>query len=358
MAVQHGILTAALLTLLAPSLVSSQDLAWHNDFRFYGDNTEFFSFFREGETLLGGQFRSYARFETTKHTEVFLGVFGDQRNGSDKFLETVKPIVSFRYRTPNSLGVLGTLETVDRHGLLEPLQVTTFEITRPIEYGLQWIERRENLDAEAFINWQVLETDANREIFDYGIVLRVRPLDHLSVEFQGHGTHRGGQLSDAGGSVATNFAGGPGIRLTAALPEVREGSLAIFRLWSSGTLDDDAPNQRPDSGSGTYLRASITPRLGEFFTILWWGRNFLSHEGDNNYNSVGLDPTFYRSRRRYTEIGFVRRMTIDDTVDFRVEFRLHRIDNDASQAISGTDWEYSYRFVVDVPFNTPILSGN
>ncbi|HSM17226.1 MAG TPA: hypothetical protein VK845_09580 [Gemmatimonadales bacterium] len=347
----------AIVPWAAPRL-AAQRLVWRNEFTFYGDNTEFFTPFREGETLLGGQFKSFLRFKTSEHTEVLAGVFGDQRSGSDEFLDPVKPLLSFRYRTKHSVGVLGTLETVDRHGFLEPLQVTTLEITRPVEYGLQWVERRERLDAEAFINWQVLNTRASREIFDYGLVLRVRPLPFLALEYQGHGKHRGGQLFSAGVQVTNNFAGGPGLRLTAALPVVREGRLALFRLWSSGIFATDPLPGRPDKGHGTYLKASVTPPLGEFFTVLWWGRDFLSEEGDNNYNSVGVDPTFYRSKRRYTEIGFVRRMTIDEAVHFRVELRFHKIDDDTSKAISGTNWEYSYRIMVQAPFEISILRGN
>jgi hypothetical protein len=357
-AIPRTLLLATLLSVLPASSVSGQRLVWRSEFTFYGDNTEFFTPFREGETLLGGQFQSFLRLETSKHTEVRAGVFGDQPSGSDEFLESVKPLLSFRYQTDHSLGVLGTLETEDRHGLLEPLQVTTLEITRPIEYGLQWIERREHVDAEAFINWQVLNTVESREIFDYGLVLRVRPLPYLELEYQGHGKHRGGQLFDAGEPVTNNFAGGPGVRVTASLPVVREGSLAVFRLWSSGIFEPTPPPGRPDNGRGTYVRAAVRPSLGEFFTILWWGRDFLSAEGDNNYNSVGYDPTFYRSKRRYTEIGFVRRVTIDEAIHFRVEFRFHKIDDDKSEAISGTDWEYSYRVMVHAPFEIPIVSGD
>jgi hypothetical protein len=190
------------------------------------------------------------------------------------------------------------------------------------------------------------------------LLLRVRPLPFLALEYQGHGKHRGGQLFSAGEPVTNNFAGGPGIRLTVALPVVQEASLVVFRLWSSGIFDPNPPTGRPDNGRGTYVRASVAPPLGEFFTILWWGRDFLSEEGDNNYNSVGFEPTFYRSKRRYTEIGFVRRMTIDKTVDFRVEFRFHKFDDDTHQTLFESGWEYSYRVMVHAPFEIPILSGD
>ncbi len=357
MPLRRAVIPVALLLIVgaAAEPLEAQRLVWRNEFTFYGDNTEFFTPFREGETLLGAQFESFLRFKTSTHTEVLAGVFGDQRSGSDEFLDPVKPLLSFRYRTEHSLGVLGTLETVDRHGFLEPLQVTTLEITRPVEYGLQWVERREHLDAEAFINWQVLNTPESREIFDYGLIVRVRPLEYLTLEYQGHGKHRGGQLFSAGVQVTNNFAGGPGVRLTAPLPVVREGSLALFQLWSNGIFATDPPPGRPAKGHGTYVRASVSPSVGELFAIFWFGRDFLSEEGDNNYNSVGRDPGFYRSKRRYTEIGFRRELTIDHAVSFRVEARFHKVDGYRSSAISGTDWEYSYRVMVRAPFELAVL---
>jgi hypothetical protein len=88
----------------------------------------------------------------------------------------------------------------------------------------------------------------------------------------------------------------------------------------------------------------------ELFGIVWRGRDFLSDEGDNNYNSVGWNPSFYRSRRKYWELGVLRRAVLDGKVELDAEFRLHRIDHETSIAIQGTSWEYSYRLAVRTPF--------
>ena len=46
--------------------------------------------------------------------------------------------------------MLGVLETVKRHGYLEPLEVTTLEFIRLIEYGAQLIQRRKYWDMDPF----------------------------------------------------------------------------------------------------------------------------------------------------------------------------------------------------------------
>src|SRR6185436_5616000 len=122
-----------------------------------------------GETILGAQGVSSLLLRTGARTRVRLGAFGDHRSGDDGFL-TVKPVIAFQYRTATSTGSLGTLLPVRRHGLLEPLAATTLELTRPVEYGLAWEERRKHWEAEVFVNWQRLNLENQREAFDYGWV--------------------------------------------------------------------------------------------------------------------------------------------------------------------------------------------
>ncbi len=342
--------TLLILLFAAPARLMGQSLAWATTATLYGDNTEFFTPYRVGETILGGQFRSTLRIRPGSRTAIELGVFGDHRSGSDEFLETVKPIIRFQYHTGTSTGVLGALYPERRHGFLEPLQVTTLELTRPIEYGLQWIERRRRWDGEVYLNWQKLNQVNQREVFDYGWVLRIRPVRFLSLESQIHGLHHGGQLFDAGVPVTNNVASGLGAALSDSFPWLGRSSITVFRLRSSGNIDPSAPPGRPGKGSGWYVRAAVAPRgWFELFSISWWGRNFLSQEGDNNYNSAGLHPNFYRSERKYWELGLLRRTTIEGNVTFDGEVRFHRIDDLHSIALGKSKWEYSYRLVVRAP---------
>lgn len=344
-------LCVALLCVTAVSPATAQSIRWRNLVTVYGDNTEFFTPFREGETILGGQFTSAAEFRVAPKYAVRAGVFGDVRFGSAEFLDRVRPVLAFRYQSGASRGVVGTLETDRRHGFLDALAVSTQELTRPIEYGLQWIERRRWLEAEAFINWQALNTETQREVFDYGWVLKVRPVGQVTLESQLHGLHHGGQLYSAGVPVTNNRASALGVTLADSVPLVRHASLAVYRLRSAGNIDPDAPADRPRRGRGTLVRAGIEPAAGlELFGLLFRGRDFLAQEGDNNYNSVGRDPGFYRSRRKYLELGLIRRGTLEGGVQLDAEFRLHRIDDEPSIAIRGTSWEYSYRLVVRTPF--------
>jgi len=336
--------------------VAAQALTWSTAATFYGDNTEFFTPYRVGETILGGQFHSALRFRTGERTAFHLGVFGDHRSGSDEFVATVKPIITFQYHSGTSTGTIGTLLPDRRRGFLDALEVSTLELTRPVEYGLEWQERRRVWEGDIYVNWQQLNLSGQREVFDYGWVVRVRPFPMLSLESQLHGVHHGGQLFDAGVPVTNNVASGLGAALADSLRWLGKSSLSVYRMQSSGNADPNAPVGRPETGHGWLLRAAVTPRgWFELFSISWWGRDFLSQEGDNNYNSVGADPSFYRSKRKYWELGLLKRGTIDGRVSVDGEVRFHRIDHLKSIALGKSRWEYSYRVVVRAPFDVVVV---
>lgn len=342
---------ATALLAAATRSASAQDLTWKNGLTFYLDNTEFFNPYRTGETLLGGQVLSYLSAVLGPRTEVVAGFHGNHESGDSRFLSPFKPILGFRYRTDHSVGAIGTLVTEDRHGYLEPLEGALLDITRPVEYGVQWREQHTAGGGEVFLNWQRLNTSRGREVFDYGLLLHANPSRWLRLELQGHGVHHGGQLFNAGEPVANNQALALGGQLSATLPFLGASSLRAFQLLSHGDIDSLRPG-RPDHGHGTYLRAAFTPgNWVELFAIQWWGRDFVANEGDNNYSSQGSDLAYYKPYRKYQEVGLVRRTPIESGLTLDTEFRFHRIDDRRSIAIGRSPWEYSYRMMVRAPFS-------
>lgn len=327
------------LILVGATAAPAQKLSWRTGAALYGDNTEFFTPYRVGETILGGQFASMLRLRAGKHSEIDLGLFGDHRSGSDRFIHPFRPIIAYHFRDANTHAVLGTLFPRRRHGFIEPLQSALYELTRPIEYGLGWIERKRFWSGDVFLNWQKLNLASQREVFDYGGVLRLTPVKQIAIEGQLHGVHHGGQLFDAGQPVTNNVARGMGVVISDTLGVFGRTSLAWFRLKAGG-------------GSGTYVRGAITPfAFAELFAIHWTAKDYVSAEGDNNYNSTGANSAYYRSDREYLEIGALRRTRIDGPVTLDAEIRFHQFDGGVkSISLFDSRWEYSYRLVVRAPF--------
>lgn len=343
---------AVAITTAAPP----PSIVWRSIFTAYADNTEFFTPYRLGETIIGAQFSTALSIVPRPGIEVLAGGFGDYRYGSEHFLDQVKPVLSLRFRAADdsreSIGVLGTLITERRHGFLEPVQVTTLELTRPIEYGGQWIERRRWMRSDLFLDWQHVLSDKQREVFDYGGVLALTPAPWLTIEGQVHGVHHGGQAYFGSERVTNNLVTAAGIRLAHALPVLGASELAVFRVHGHGNIDPAAPDSEPSRGFGIYTRGAVTPwRWTQLFGIYWRARDFLSAEGDRNYSSEGITyARYYRSPRTYIELGVARRVPISHGFALDTELRFHRMDHQTStDPIFGKTWEYSYRLVARVP---------
>lgn len=329
------------------------DITWINSFTFYGDNTEFFEPFRTGETLLGQQGQS--RFQAALGQRAFLsaGIFGDFRSMSDvnPFVD-VKPILSFEYREGGTRLIMGTLETHDRHGLLEPLEVTLLEFVRPVEYGIQWIEDDPAFKCDLFLNWHQLNTPFEPEQMDYGGVWKEPIDDNFLFEEELHGFHDGGQLYATGG-IVNNWVPALGFRwkIPGLLGSTRFDAFGIM----SGLLMGDSTSGTQYGGGG-YLKMEVAPddRLS-LFGIGWRARDFYTQEGDANYasysspDSTTIDQIhdFVRDDRTYVEIGASRDFPLEGGAKFQAEFRVHFIDEYSA---------YSYRLAVYAPLDIFLLS--
>jgi hypothetical protein len=340
----------AALFVCAVAPLPAQRIDWVSRATLYGDNTEFFTPYRTGETIFGGQLATWLEAGAGRDVMARAGLLADRRWGSDEFADSVKPILAVEYRARHSNGIIGTLDSEHRHGLIDPIMVSTRELTTPVEYGLQWRERRGRFHGDVWVNWRKLNTPEQREEFEMGLVADVRVMPWLDAKVQHLWSHRGGQLHDAGVPVTNNRVTAAGARLHSHLPVLGSSSLTALHLWSDGHLEPGYPVDRPSSGTGIWLRGSVTPIWDvELFAIHWRGDDFHAAAGDANYGSPGKQASFYRAGRKYTELGLAKRVQQRRGASLDVEVRWHRIDDEESEAFFNTPWEFSYRIVVRAP---------
>jgi hypothetical protein len=329
-------------TTLAPTAAEGA-VEWKNQFTFYGDNNEFFEPFRVRETLLGQQFNSFLDASVKQNVDLWAGAFADHQS-AQAVTTNIQPIFSFVYHEGGTQFVFGTLLPVYRHGLIEPMESTALEITRPIEYGLELIQKDNFINLDSFLDWQQILTNVNREIFDYGGSSRLPIWGDLTLLGQLHGYHVGGEEYD--GPVWNNLAGGLGLELDGNF--LGASTLEVYGLGSKTT--NLAGYQGPTFGSGLYTKLLICPdHQWQFFGISWFGQDFESYEGDGNYNSLSYDGTYYESSRTYEELGVRRFVEIENGVTFDFELRSHWIDS---------SWANSFRIMAFVPFDVTVDNKN
>jgi hypothetical protein len=327
-------------------VIAQEHVTLRSDFLFYGDNTEFRNPFREGETILGTAFSVAVVFEVNDRVRVSLGGFGNLKFGADEddAFEIVRPVVALTITGKRSSFVFGTLETPrvgeppgpDRtgpHGLLPPLQRETLAFDRPYEAGLQWTFSGTTLRHELWINWQRLNTPEHRERFDAGATGEVRLAKALSVPFQLHVVHQGGQLF-ASGPVADSAVVATGLVLRQPVAQL-ETTVEVYGL-ASRFVPDRGVQATHRNGGAFFGRASAERAGWRGHIIFWRGFDYIKDEGDLNYLSVRRDTTRYRGTRDYAETGLTRTFRPATGVLLEASARLHRIEK---------YYEYSFRIV-------------
>jgi len=341
-----AVVFAALVSSLASSTAAAQDHATlRSDILLYGDNTELRNPFREGETIFGAAARVYADLELGPRVTIALGVFGNERFGSERGFELVRPVIAMTVHGPRFAFTFGTLPAPavdapvgpDRggpHGLLPPLQRETLTFDRPYEAGLQWNFNGSRLTHSLWIEWQRLNTPEHRERFDGGLNGSLALSRHVAVPLQIHVVHEGGQLFNTG-PVDDSAAAAAGVALHAAPAHLDRVSLELFGAAAQSVPDRQKPDE-DRTGVAFFGRASAEARGWRAHLIVWRGRRFIKDEGDPNYLSIRRDGRRYGGIRDYAEAGLARRFRLAPDAVLEVSGRVHRTES---------FYEYSYRVI-------------
>jgi hypothetical protein len=325
------------------TLEGQEHITLRTDVMLYGDNTEFRNPFREGETIFGAAIRPTAEIDMNARVKVSLGAIANERFGGDSAFELVRPVVSVTFHGARSSFLIGTLpvrrlgtpEGPDRatpHGLLPAIQRETLTFERPYEAGLQWTMTTSSWRHEAWINWQRLNTAAHRERFDTGLSAQWRVHRLLSLPFQLHIVHEGGQLF-ASGPVADSIATALGARFVTRAWRSGEFSLETYAL-ASHDVPDREQSRLTRNGAGFFGRIAVIREGWRGHLLFWRGDDFIKDEADPNYLSLTRTGMRYRGVRDYSEVGLARAFVPAPGVSFEAAARMHRVEN---------HYEYSYR---------------
>jgi hypothetical protein len=273
--------------------------------------------------------------DLNERVRVSIGAVGNQRFGSEKAFEQIRPVISLTVLGAKSAFVFGTLPPrpvtspmgPDRggpHGLLPPLQRETLTFDRPHEAGLAWIFTGATIRSQFWLNWQRLNTEAHRERFDGGVNLSVRTR-RLTLPVQVHVVHEGGQLH-ASGPVADSAAAAVGVNMSARLPASWRGSIELSGVASRHVPDRSRTDLRAN-GAALFGRASVEHVRWRGHVLFWRGRTFIKDEGDPNYLSITRSAERYNGTRDYSEAGLTRRFILTPGAVLEIAARIHRVES-------------------------------
>lgn len=347
---QKALWTVLAVVWLAAAPSAQQPVTVSVDTVLYGDNGEFFSPFRTGETILGSWQRIAADFEISNRAILKLGLYALERDGSERRSELARPVVSLTLGTPRQHFIIGTIEPGGRgrsigpdlttpHGLLPPLAVETLWFSRAYEAGVQWRANTERFTQDVWFDYQKWVTAEHRELFDGGIVGQVQQSASapIALLYQFHVVHHGGQQTHVG-PVSDSFGYGPGVLVRRMLPAIGKASLEVYTLFSYDRPDRQQPDLTRE-GKALFVRAAAERHDWRGHVLAWRGQMFKHEAGDPNYLSHYPDGTNEIRRRDYAETGLTKLFRPAPTVDFEASGRAHLVQG---------KWGYSYRLMTVV----------
>ncbi|MCO6462392.1 MAG: hypothetical protein J5I59_13395 [Saprospiraceae bacterium] len=133
----------------------------------------------------------------------------------------VLPVLSYRFHpTDNFSIIMGSLENMSNHQLIQELQGLDYYLKNPLEYGLQFRFSPRWMDADVWINWRnnIAVGDSAQEQFTQGSRFIFHLLRKNNLSLDANGTllfyHHGGQIDVSQAHVVTQINYNLGVSLS------------------------------------------------------------------------------------------------------------------------------------------------
>jgi hypothetical protein len=293
---------------------------------FYADNTEFFNEYRTGCTYLGNNLSFWVESVAEKKLSFGAGIFADAWYGDQPMVQNVSPLLRLIWSEADGKFqfVFGTLINSNNHGLLDILYSEEYAYLRPLEYGFQIRQNWRHFTQDFWINWNLLNTPAHREYFDFGTRFSF-PLPYVTPEIQTYVSHHGGQLFH-NGPVSDNLALAVGFDNHFPWHGTKDLVLGWKPFYVTGrNVVNRAVPGLTTSGNGFLVEVYAQFSGFRLYGDYWIGNGFVSEEGN----------PLYRNDSGYAFFGIRKEHVIVKDSLFYAELRGHVIKEKL---------EYQYNF--------------
>jgi len=303
-----------------PSLAAAVDAS------FYCDNLEYENVYSVGRTYFGA-WASLGLVYAGPAFDLSLGALVQRDFGDEEEVSRALPVFRFRYRTPGMQVLFGRLHAGNNHGLPEALLARQYPYRYPVEEGLQFLARHENLQADLWINWYLLNTPAHREFFAAGFYSQASR-SFLTADLGLRVSHHGGQLYEVA-EVSDNLSGMFRLLLSFSWPALDAEFGASGTLLGSLDEPDRERSWREKRGYGVEGECFFSPRGWKLYYRCFAGEDFRVEQGD----------PLYRTEKPLHRFGLLKTFRLAEQVAARLQ---------GEGVVIESALEYNYAFVVDL----------
>ncbi len=307
-------------------------------------NNEYVRTVVKGYTLFGYQFQPYLSYHVAKNVRIDAGAYFQKDFGNTN-ISTVAPIFSVKWKSKDLSVIFGNLEGSLNHRLIEPLYDFERVLTNRLETGVQFQINREDLFADAWIDWQYMEylNDSKQEQFVGGLSLQKRVLrvgsGALYVPLQIIARHQGGQIDAAGLPIQSVVNTALGVNWIQPLTGwVKEAGISGYYVFDK---DITRTRQAYLDGDGVYINGYMATRFGlEVMASYWQGQEFMSFQGGKIYPAVSLDGQSIQPSPNLMILRFLYNYQVADQLVLSLRYEPY-------YDLSYKSFQYAYGFYIN-----------
>lgn len=294
----------------------------------YQRNYEYFNRIADGLTYYGLQLNPQLVYYSGKNFSAAGGV-SIKKDFGDDGIRDVQPIFTIKYRKNDWTLINGTIEGNVSHRYIEPLYNYDRMITRPLEYGTQFITDSRFFYLDAWINWErmIYKPSPVQEEIAGGIASSLTLINNqkwkveLPLQFVAY--HQGGQIDTIPDPLKTFLNTASGIKLQRSYSGfVRSISTENYYLtWKDFSFQKRQPYLQ---GNGLLLNAGVDTKLFNLVVSYWQGNGYQSVHGAPVYQSVSRHiayPGYIEETRQLLFFRLINRFELTSNLylDLRLE---------------------------------------
>lgn len=291
-------------------------------------NNEYFNRVNPGETFIGMQWIADRSFKVSDGIHADIGGFLQWDYGDKKIPSMILPVARLRIQKDRFDLVFGSLFSHIHHQMPDPLYSYESVMKRPIEYGIQFIQKRRLGRTEIWLDWRnkLLQQRGSQEElvggFSHTSYLVGRNHLKMYIPLYALAYHRGGQNVDPTVSLVTRFNISSGLGIQWRNTFFME-ALALFH-------SDPSPNRTQPYATGRAFWANgywiFKKKTNEQRIALsyWRSTQLVNTLGNSIFSNVNLFDPYQQQRERELILVRYQRIMAPMGKDkpFKLDFRL------------------------------------
>lgn len=260
----------------------------------YMQNREYFEKIADGYTLFGNQFAPKIIYKPAKNVNIEAGIFVKKDFGNSG-IKNIQPLFTVVILKDSSQFRFGNLNANLNHQLIEPMYNFEGILNNTLENGIELINKKNGNYLDIWIDWQKMiyrGSNFKEEIWGgmhYKSAIYKKNNFNLTLPIQFTAYHAGGQITTDKSPLKTEL----NLALGFEASWIKTGKLKKISIqnYVLGFKEQSNLTNKPKSGTGLYLNASVETIKVNGMLSYFYGNSFNSYSGGDIFQSINKNKS-------------------------------------------------------------------